>query len=96
MDSKGPGKVNILIVKLSAIGDVVHTLPALATLRELYPEADITWVVEESSSDIIKNHPYLNRVIVSRRKQWVADLKNSIMQAKRLPKSGHLLRQSER
>jgi len=75
MDSKGPGKVNILIVKLSAIGDVVHTLPALATLRELYPEADITWVVEESSSDIIKNHPYLNRVIISRRKQWVADLK---------------------
>jgi len=75
MDSKGPGKVNILIVKLSAIGDVVHTLPALAALRELYPEADITWVVEESSSDIIKNHPYLNRVIISRRKQWVADLK---------------------
>ncbi|MBW2600010.1 MAG: glycosyltransferase family 9 protein [Deltaproteobacteria bacterium] len=67
--------MNILIVKLSAIGDVVHTLPSLAALRELYPKAHITWVVEEASSDIIKNHPHLNRVIISRRKRWVENLK---------------------
>ena len=67
--------MNILIVKLSAIGDVVHTLPSLASLRKLYPEAHISWVIEEASSDIIKSHPHLDRVIISRRKQWVADLK---------------------
>lgn len=68
--------MNILIVKLSAIGDVIHTLPSLSALRKLYPKANITWVVEEDSSDIIKDHPYLSRVIVSRRKRWMADLKS--------------------
>ena len=56
--------MNILIVKLSAIGDVIHTLPSLAALRHLYPDAHITWVVEEAAADIVKNHPYLNEVIV--------------------------------
>ena len=68
--------MNILIVKLSAIGDVLHTLPSLAALRKLYPDANITWVVEEASSDIIKDHAYLDRVIISHRKQWIDDLKH--------------------
>jgi heptosyltransferase-1 len=75
MDSEGQGTVNILIVKLSAIGDVIHTLPALAGLRKLYPRAHITWVIEEASSDLVMDHPYLDRVIVSRRKRWLDDLK---------------------
>lgn len=68
--------VNILIVKLSAIGDVVHTLPSLAALRKLYPDAHITWVIEEASSDLIQDHPYLDRVIVSRRKRWIDELQH--------------------
>ncbi len=68
--------MNILIVKLSAIGDVIHTLPALAALRKLYPDANITWVIEETSSDLITNHPHLDRVIVSRRKRWIDDFKH--------------------
>jgi heptosyltransferase-1 len=68
--------MNILIVKLSAIGDVVHTLPSLAALRNLYPDAHITWVIEEASSDLIKGHPYLDRVIISHRKKWIHDLKH--------------------
>ncbi|OPX41668.1 MAG: hypothetical protein B1H13_00800 [Desulfobacteraceae bacterium 4484_190.3] len=67
--------MNILIVKLSAIGDVVHTLPSLAALRKLYPKSHITWVVEEASSDIIRGHPHLDRVIISRRKRWIENLK---------------------
>jgi len=66
--------MNILIVKLSAIGDVIHTLPSLAALRNLYPDAHITWVVEEAAADLIKHHPYLNEVLVSRRKRWSRDL----------------------
>ena len=68
--------MNILIVKLSAIGDVVHTLPSLAALRNFYPDAHITWVIEEASSDLIQGHPYLDRVIISRRKKWIDDLKH--------------------
>jgi ADP-heptose:LPS heptosyltransferase len=67
--------VNILVVKLSAIGDVIHTLPSLSALRRLYPEADITWVIEEAASDIIKDNPCLNRTIVFHRKRWAKDIK---------------------
>ncbi len=66
--------MNILIVKLSAIGDVVHTLPSLAALRKLYPLAHITWVIEEAAADLIKGHPYLDRVLVSYRKRWVKEI----------------------
>ena len=68
--------MNILIVKLSAIGDVIHTLPSLAALRKHYPDAHITWVIEEASADLIQGHPQLDRIIISRRKKWIDDLKH--------------------
>lgn len=68
--------MNILIVKLSAIGDVIHTLPSLAALRRLYPDSHITWVVEEAAAELVNNHPDLNEVIISRRKSWAKNLKN--------------------
>jgi heptosyltransferase-1 len=64
VDFKGK-KMNILIIKLSAIGDVIHTLPSLAALRGLYPDAHITWVVEEAAADLVKNHPYLDAAAIS-------------------------------
>ena len=67
--------MNILIVKLSAIGDVIHTLPSLAALRRLYPDAHITWVVEEAASGLVLHHPLLDRVIIFRRKKWMEDFK---------------------
>jgi heptosyltransferase I len=75
MDPEEPQTVNILIVKLSAIGDVIHTLPSLAALRRCYPDADITWVVEEEAADLLADHPDLNRVIVSGRKRWLNELR---------------------
>jgi len=62
--------VNILIVKLSAIGDVVQSLPFLETLRKAFPESRIDWVVEEASHPILEGHPAINEIIVSRRKIW--------------------------
>ena len=67
--------MNILIVKLSAIGDVVHTLPSLAALRNHYPAAHITWVIEEAAADLIEGHPHLDRVLVSRRKAWIREIR---------------------
>jgi 3-deoxy-D-manno-octulosonic-acid transferase/heptosyltransferase-1 len=67
--------MNILIVKLSAIGDVIHTLPSLAALRRLYPDAHITWVIEEAAADLIIHHPCLDDVLISRRKRWIKDIK---------------------
>jgi 3-deoxy-D-manno-octulosonic-acid transferase/heptosyltransferase-1 len=67
--------VNILIIKLSAIGDVVHTLPSLAALRKSSPDAHISWVVEEAASPIIKGNPYIDTLLISRRKAWSDNLK---------------------
>lgn len=68
--------MNILIVKLSAIGDVIHTLPAANVLRERYPGAHITWLVEEAASSLVIGHPALDRTLVSRRKSWIARLRS--------------------
>jgi len=60
----------ILIVKLSAIGDVVQTLPMVEALKSYYPQARIDWLVEEEASDLLIDYPALGKVIISRRKSW--------------------------
>lgn len=64
----------ILIVRLSALGDVLHCLPALSALRALYPEAKIDWVVETLGAPLIEGHPDLDRVIVFPRKEMTRNL----------------------
>ena len=66
--------MNILIVKLSAIGDVIHTFPVLNAVRKQYPDAHITWLVEEAAYGVIKGHKALDRIIVSKRKTWLKGL----------------------
>lgn len=66
--------MKILIVKLSAIGDVIHTLPALNAIRKHYPTAHITWLVETDAADLLIGHEALDRILISRRKQWVKGL----------------------
>jgi heptosyltransferase I len=44
---------NLLVVRLGAMGDVIHTLPAVAALREAFPKAKIGWVVEERWSELL-------------------------------------------
>jgi heptosyltransferase I len=63
--------MNILIIKLSAIGDVVQTLPALEAIKKTYPDSSITWVVEEAAADILIGHPLINTLLISRRKTWL-------------------------
>jgi heptosyltransferase-1 len=68
--------VKILIVKLSAIGDVIHTLPALNAVRNYYPNANITWLVEEDAAPLVQGHKALDRVIISKRKRWLKALRS--------------------
>lgn len=70
--TKKPKK--ILIIRLSAIGDVVHVLPALRLLRSHFPEARISWLVEDKASDILTGHPDIDDVIVFPRKKWQATI----------------------
>src|SRR5215469_5646307 len=55
--------MKILIVKLSSIGDVVHTLPAAAALRRSFPVANIVWAVGPRASEIPRHCPAIDRVI---------------------------------
>jgi len=66
----------ILIVRLSALGDVINTLPAAAILRKNYPKSFIGWVVEDKAKDIVINHPDLDKVFVFRRKDWKINFTN--------------------
>ncbi|HCX28896.1 MAG TPA: lipopolysaccharide heptosyltransferase I [Blastocatellia bacterium] len=55
--------MRILIVKLGSIGDIVHTLPALAAIRKALPQAEISWVVEQRAAEILRDNQFLNRLI---------------------------------
>ncbi|HZH32040.1 MAG TPA: lipopolysaccharide heptosyltransferase I [Pyrinomonadaceae bacterium] len=55
--------MNILIVKLGSIGDIVHTLPALAAIRRELPRAEVAWVVERRAAEILKDNPLVDRLI---------------------------------
>ncbi len=60
----------ILIIKLGSIGDVVHTLPALADLRASFPLAEIDWLVERKAGVVLKNHPWLSQVMEVDTQRW--------------------------
>jgi len=76
--------MDILIIRLSAIGDVVHALSVIAPLKKHFPDCKITWVIEEEAADILKSYPGVDRVIVSRRKRWLRQIKSGqVMKALR-------------
>ena len=59
-----------LIIRLSSLGDVVHTLPAFAALRKNFPDARISWIVEEKGKDILDLVPGLDRAVPVKLKRW--------------------------
>ena len=60
----------ILFIRLSAVGDVINTLPALEALRRGFPGAVIGYAVEDRAHDLISNHPSVDRVHLYRRRRW--------------------------
>jgi heptosyltransferase I len=59
-----------LIVRTSALGDVVHCLPALTALRRHRPGARIGWVVEGSMAPVLEGHPDLDELLIVRLRAW--------------------------
>jgi lipopolysaccharide heptosyltransferase I len=64
--SVSPGA--ILIVRLGAVGDVIRTLPAVSALRKTWPDARISWAVEEPSAPLLEGDPDIDEVLILRRK----------------------------
>lgn len=55
--------MKILIIKLGAIGDIIHTLPALSQIRTNFPHAEISWVAEERSAEILRGSRLIDNLI---------------------------------
>ncbi|PIR00744.1 MAG: lipopolysaccharide heptosyltransferase I [Nitrospinae bacterium CG11_big_fil_rev_8_21_14_0_20_45_15] len=73
------GSPKILLLKMSALGDVVHTLPTLETLRANHPNAHIAWMIEERFQCLIEGHPALDEIIPVNTKRWRREIdSNSI------------------
>ncbi|VAX27017.1 Lipopolysaccharide core heptosyltransferase I [hydrothermal vent metagenome] len=59
-----------LFIRVSSLGDVLHALPALATLRANHPTAYIAWLVEAPYRGLLYNNPDLDEIIVIRTRYW--------------------------
>lgn len=62
--------MNVAIVKLSALGDVVHALPVAAALRAARPAARVTWLVETRNAPVLAGHPAIDRVVPIDTRRW--------------------------
>jgi heptosyltransferase-1 len=68
MNADEPG--DILLVKTSSMGDVIHNLPVVSDLAARFPRAHIDWVVEEGFADIPRLHPAVRRVLPVALRRW--------------------------
>lgn len=60
----------ILIVRLGSLGDIVHALPALAALRDSFPQARIDWLVEARWAELLELNPDLSNVFAVDTRGW--------------------------
>lgn len=71
--------MKILIIRRSALGDTIHTLPLANALRLKYPDAQIDWVVEDKAALFIENNPLLNKIyIINKKKDSIISFVNLI------------------
>lgn len=66
--TSGPSEV--LLVKLSSMGDVIHNLPVVCDVLRAFPQARIDWVVEEAYAGLVRLHPGVSRVIPYAGRRW--------------------------
>jgi heptosyltransferase I len=55
---------SILIIKPSSLGDIVHTIPAVALVRDVHPDAEITWVINSEFVSLLRGNPDVNHVYI--------------------------------
>ncbi|MGE3614045.1 MAG: lipopolysaccharide heptosyltransferase I, partial [Sulfurimonas sp.] len=55
--------MKICIVKLSAMGDIIHAMVALQFIKKVLPTSQIDWVVERAFADVLKNNPHIDNIL---------------------------------
>lgn len=66
--------MHILLIKMSSMGDVIHTLPALTDALQAIPDLKIDWVIEPAFADIPAWHPAVKKIIPISLRQWRKNL----------------------
>ncbi|RUS67886.1 Lipopolysaccharide heptosyltransferase 1 [Saezia sanguinis] len=66
--STAPSK--ILVIRSSAIGDIVFASPFAAALRRTYPQARIAWLVEPGIDELLRANPHIDELILWPKKEW--------------------------
>jgi heptosyltransferase I len=61
---------DILFIKTSSLGDVIHHMPALTEARRQHPQARFSWVVEEAFAPLVRIHPAVSAVIPIASRRW--------------------------
>ena len=61
---------NVLFIKTSSLGDVIHHMPAIAEARRHQPQARLTWVVEEAFAPLVRLHPAVDEVVPVASRRW--------------------------
>src|SRR5476649_2955796 len=76
--------MRILLVRLRQIGDVVFTTPAVHALRQRFPDAHISYIVEPAAAPIVLHNPHLSQVIVAPRARGLRGLLGDLALGRRL------------
>ncbi|HEX4276645.1 MAG TPA: glycosyltransferase family 9 protein [Bryobacteraceae bacterium] len=58
---------SILIVRLGAMGDIIHALPGASSLKHSFPDARVTWVVDPHWVPLLEGNGFVDRIVVFRR-----------------------------
>jgi len=59
-----PSSGRMLVLRLGALGDIIHTLPAVASLKHSFPGWNLTWIVESKWAPLLEQNPFIDRVLV--------------------------------
>ncbi len=76
--------MNILILRVSAIGDIIHTFPAVHLLKTMLPKANIFWVVQKKGSSLLHNQKFIKKV-------WT--LPDKFLRPKNLPQTQKIIKE---
>jgi len=68
--ASAPGDARFLVVRLSSMGDVIHTLPAVHALRRAYPDARIDWLIDTRWAPLLDGNRDVTEVITFNRRAW--------------------------
>ncbi|MBI3279495.1 MAG: glycosyltransferase family 9 protein [Acidobacteria bacterium] len=60
---------DLIVIRLGAMGDIIHTLPAVASLKQSVPQSRLTWVIDEKWTLLLEGNPFVDEVLEFNRRQ---------------------------